>query len=368
MKRAFTRNLIKWHYENNKRTMPWKGERDPYKIWLSEIILQQTRVEQGLSYYNSFIDQFPTIETLAAAKDETVYKLWEGLGYYSRCKNLLHTARIIVNDRQGVFPDTYEEMLTLKGVGPYTAAAISSFAYGLPQAVVDGNVFRVLSRYFGVEKPIDSSEGKKYFSSLAQMLLYRVDTAAYNQSIMDFGATVCKPQVPQCQHCILNLNCIAFKKGTVNKLPVKEKRLLRKHRWFYYFIFTNKSLVLINKRTGGDIWENLNEFYLYETENVQNWNESNLNSWMQEQLGVSEYTVRTISPVYKQQLTHQVINGQFFHIDLASVPQSLSHLKAFDREQLKSLSFPKFINQHSFLNNYSSKERKEIPVNNSLLE
>ncbi|HEX8332123.1 MAG TPA: A/G-specific adenine glycosylase [Segetibacter sp.] len=346
MKRAFTRNLIKWHYVNNKRTMPWKGERDPYKIWLSEIILQQTRVEQGLSYYNSFIDRYPTIQTLAAAKDEEVYKLWEGLGYYSRCKNLLHTARIIVNDKQGIFPDTYEEMLTLKGVGPYTAAAISSFAYGLPQAVVDGNVFRVLSRYFGVEKPIDSSEGKKYFSTLAQMLLYKADTAAYNQSIMDFGATVCKPQIPLCQQCTLQSRCIAYKSGMVNKLPVKEKQLLRRQRWFYYFIFTIKNQILIHKRPGKDIWENLHEFFLYETATMQKWDDSNLNSWMQEQLGISGYFVSNISPVYKQPLTHQVINGQFFHVDLTSVPKSLSHLKVVNQEQIKSLSFPKFINQH----------------------
>jgi A/G-specific adenine glycosylase len=326
--------------------MPWKGVRDPYKIWLSEIILQQTRVEQGLSYYNSFIHQFPTIQALAAAKDEEVYKLWEGLGYYSRCKNLLHTARIIVNEKQGTFPDTYDEILTLKGVGPYTAAAISSFAYGLPQAVVDGNVFRVLSRYFGVEKPIDSSEGKKYFSSLAQILLYKADTAAYNQSIMDFGATVCKPQIPLCQQCILKSKCVALKEGLVSKLPIKEKRLLRKHRWFYYFIFTVKNQVLVKKRTGKDIWENLHEFYLYETANVQKWNESDLKMWMHGQLGISDYTLNNISPIYKQQLTHQVINGQFVHIDLPEIPASLTNLKVVDRDQVNSLSFPQFINQH----------------------
>jgi A/G-specific adenine glycosylase len=346
MKRAFTRNLLKWHKEHNKRTMPWKGEKDPYKIWLSEIILQQTRVEQGLSYYIKFVEEFPTIQSLATANDELVYKLWEGLGYYSRCKNLLYSARIILNNLQGQFPTKYEEILKLKGVGPYTAAAIASFGYGLPYAVVDGNVFRVLSRYFGIDTPIDSAKGKEAFTSLAQLLLDKKDSAAYNQAIMDFGATVCRPKIPYCQQCILKPNCLAFKNGIVNKLPIKEKRLLRKNRWFYYFVFIVEDKVLVNKRTGKDIWQNLHEFFLIEVDKVEKWDEKILSKWLGDQLGVSEYEILSLSPVYIQHLTHQIISGQFIHIYIKDVPISLKHLQIVGTKELPALSFPKFINQH----------------------
>ncbi|MDQ6813597.1 MAG: A/G-specific adenine glycosylase, partial [Bacteroidota bacterium] len=228
---------MSWNLERNKRIMPWKGEKDPYKIWISEIILQQTRVTQGLAYYNNFIKEFPTLKSLAEASDQGVFKIWEGLGYYSRCKNLLFTARHIYKNLDGKFPETYENILKLKGIGPYTAAAISSFAYGLPHAVVDGNVFRVLSRFFGEATPIDSSKGKETFSALAATLLYKKDSAAFNQAIMDFGATICKPQIAECQACILQSECVAYNHGLVNKLPVKEKRLIKRKRFFTYFIF-----------------------------------------------------------------------------------------------------------------------------------
>ena len=190
--------------------MPWKHEKDPYKIWLSEIILQQTRVEQGREYYNRFVHAYPTVEQLAVAKDDDVYKLWEGLGYYSRCKNLLHTAREIVNKYAGVFPKTYEEIIQLKGIGPYTAAAIASFAFQLPYAVLDGNVMRILSRYFGISTAIDSTEGKKELATLANSLLDTDAPGIYNQAIMDFGATICKPKQPVCTNCLLAENCTAF--------------------------------------------------------------------------------------------------------------------------------------------------------------
>jgi A/G-specific adenine glycosylase len=331
--------------------MPWKGEKDPYKIWLSEIILQQTRVEQGVSYYWAFINRFSTINKLAEATDDEVYKLWEGLGYYSRCKNLLHSARVIANENGGVFPSTYEDILKLKGVGPYTAAAISSFAFGLPYAVLDGNVFRVLSRYFGIELPIDSTDGRKYFTSLAQSLIDINNPAAYNQAIMDFGATICKPKIPECQQCILKSKCIAYEKAIVNKLPIKKKQLLKKHRWFYYFIFNVGDKILVNKRTSGDIWENLHEFFLFESDKLERWTEEKISIWLKDQLGISKYQLSAISPVYKQLLTHQVINGQFINIELYKTPESLRHLKSFGAEELKALSFPRFINQHFDLAN-----------------
>jgi A/G-specific adenine glycosylase len=198
--------LLSWNRSGNQRAMPWKGEKDPYKIWLSEIILQQTRVEQGLKYYQNFIKLFPDVHVLANAPDEAVFKAWEGLGYYSRCKNLLVTARFISTELKGVFPANYESILALKGVGSYTAAAIASFAYNLPHAVLDGNVFRVLSRIFDIEVPIDSTEGKKQFSDLADLILPKKKAGEFNQAIMDFGAVICKP-VPECHLCFFKDGC-----------------------------------------------------------------------------------------------------------------------------------------------------------------
>ena len=195
-KKYFSKRLLHWNKIQNKRAMPWKGEKDPYKIWLSEIILQQTRVEQGWNYYNRFVSTFPNIKKLAAAPEEKVFKLWEGLGYYTRCKNLIATAKFIAKEKQGEFPNAYNEILDLKGVGPYTAAAIASFAFNLPHAVVDGNVFRVLARFFGIETATDSTTGKKLFSGLAEELLDKKLPGIYNQAIMDFGAMICKPKNP----------------------------------------------------------------------------------------------------------------------------------------------------------------------------
>jgi A/G-specific adenine glycosylase len=207
--RFFREKLMGWHLESNKREMPWKGEKDPYRIWLSEIILQQTRVEQGWAYYERFLKKFPNISALARASDQVVLKCWEGLGYYTRCRNLIHTARYIAFERNGLFPSTYDEIIQLKGVGPYTAAAIASFAFNQPHAVVDGNVFRVLARYHGLSTPIDRPEGKKLFQSLAQGSLDKDQPGQYNQALMDLGATVCKPQSPNCADCPLRKNCTA---------------------------------------------------------------------------------------------------------------------------------------------------------------
>lgn len=334
---------MQWHRRHNTREMPWKGEKDPYKIWLSEVILQQTRVAQGMQYYHNFTSRYPTIRALAAAPDQEVFKLWEGLGYYNRCKNLLFTARQIVNEMDGRFPDQYETLLALKGVGPYTAAAIASFAYNLPHAVVDGNVFRVLARYFGMDEPIDSAGGKQLFTKLAQKVLAKKEAALYNQAIMDFGATVCKPVAPACSSCPLKPYCTAFKQGAVNRLPVKEKTLLRKHRWFYYFLFEHKGKILVNLRKGKDIWQNLYDFYLLETEEQVKWDEASVRQWLKEQLGVDKATVGSIAPVSVQQLTHQQIKGQFIKVSLSSIPPSLSQQTWQPANALRDLPFPRFI-------------------------
>lgn len=343
---SFSKKLLKWHICNNNRIMPWLNEKDTYKIWISEIILQQTRVEQGTGYYNRFIEKFPDLRSLALANDEDVFKLWEGLGYYSRCKNLIHTAKWIYYELDGKFPQSYEGLMSLKGIGPYTAAAIASFAFGLPYAVVDGNVFRVLARYFGQSIPIDSSEGKMYFSTLANLLIDKNDPASYNQGIMDFGATVCKPKVPECQHCVLQPDCVAFHTGVVNKLPIKEKQLVKRRRFFTYFIFIVNSKVLISKRTEKDIWENLYEFYLFESNNAIEWKGEELNSWLTGQMGISTFEVEHISSAFKQQLTHQNLEGRFITIKLDSIPASLKHYKSINISDLQTIAFPKFINQY----------------------
>ncbi len=325
--------------------MPWKGEKDPYKIWLSEIILQQTRVEQGLAYYNRFITTFPTVHHLAKAPETKVFKLWEGLGYYTRCKNLIATAKYISTDLKGKFPGTYEDILLLKGVGPYTAAAIGSFAFNIPKAVVDGNVFRVLSRYFGVDKPIDSTDGKKLFSLLAASLLDKKKPGIYNQAIMDFGAVICKPQLPLCSECLLKKNCIAFNENRVSVLPVKEKFIKKKSRWFYYLIAEYKGYQYVRMRGPNDIWENLYEFILIEEEGPLEIDKLFLSRKVKTLLGSVKTDVISVSEVYKQQLTHQTIYGQFIRLKLHK-PADLPGYKMLSKNETGHLPFPKFINQY----------------------
>lgn len=346
MKQVFTQILVDWHHTKNTRQMPWKGEKDPYKIWLSEIILQQTRVEQGWDYYQKFIQKFPTIKDLALAKDQDVFKMWEGLGYYNRCKNLLITARKIVAEHAGKFPGSYEGLLHLKGVGPYTAAAIASFAFQLPYAVVDGNVYRVLSRFFGINEPVDSTKGKEEFNIIANKVLDKQNPGDYNQAIMDFGATVCKPFAPKCSDCPLKTHCKAFKEGMVNSLPVKEKLLQKKRRWFNYFIFQYKEKILVHQRLRKDIWENLFEFYLVESGELVNWDTRNVLDFLKSQLGISTAVVLDISPVITQQLTHQQIKAQFIRVELFAKPLSLQKQSWQPVKKLNELPFPKIITQY----------------------
>ncbi|MBA4196928.1 MAG: A/G-specific adenine glycosylase [Chitinophaga sp.] len=352
MKSVFTKLLMQWHKQDNKRTMPWKEEKDPYKIWLSEIILQQTRVEQGWAYYERFIAKYPTVFDLAKTKDEEAFKLWEGLGYYNRCKNLLFTARKIVQDYKGKFPEDYDTIVALKGIGPYTAAAIASFAFNLPYAVIDGNVFRVLSRFFGIDTAIDSNNGKKEFTELANKALDKQNAGLYNQAIMDFGATVCKPLKPLCSYCVMRQNCIAFNSGRVNALPVKEKTITKKHRCFYYFLFECNDEILIHKRTANDIWQNLYEFYLFESSEQQLWNNESIEQWLKEQLNINKALVEHISSVITQQLTHQQIKGQIIKIKLNKIPAVLQKHEWIKKTKLKTLAFPKLLNEYFQANSF----------------
>jgi A/G-specific adenine glycosylase len=340
----FSPVLLKWNKEKNNRAMPWKGERDPYRIWLSEIILQQTRVEQGLSYYNKFIQQYPTIKTLAKARDEEVFKLWEGLGYYSRCRNLLATARFISKELKGKFPTDYEAILKLKGVGRYTAAAIASFAYNMPYAVVDGNVFRVLSRITGNNTPIDSTSGKKYFTALANEWLDKKNPGIYNQAIMDFGATVCKPLAPLCGTCPFNKVCTACLKGKVKQLPVKEKKISIKKRWFYYFILQYKNEMAIILREKKDIWQGLYEFPLIETEGPMEMKGLLPMARKMKWLGTTDQLIEE-SALFKQQLSHQLIEGRFIVIEVKKKPANKTW-KWVSEKSMKDLAFPRIINNY----------------------
>lgn len=325
--------------------MPWKGEKDPYKIWLSEIMLQQTRVEQGLKYYHNFIKTFPLIQHLADAPDEKIYKLWEGLGYYTRCRNLIATARYISREKQGRFPSTYDEIRSLKGIGPYTAAAIGSFAFNLPFAVLDGNVFRVLARVFGIAIPTDSSKGKKLFSSLAQDLLDKNQAGIYNQAIMDYGAMICKPAAPLCDQCVFKKFCVAFIQGRVNELPVKEKKINIKKRWFYYLVMEYKNEVLITQRTAKDIWQHLFEFPLVETGEEIDRNKMIRLALKKGWLERNDYKVNGVSPVFRQQLSHQLITGQFLQLKLKRRIQAPAGSKWVRKQGLAQFAFPRFVHQ-----------------------
>ena len=261
----FSNTLIYW-YLQTKRDLPWRKTRDPYLVWLSEIILQQTRVSQGMSYYLAFSKVFPTVEDLANAEESKVLKMWQGLGYYSRARNLHFTAKYVSNELDGKFPTSYKDLVKLKGIGDYTASAISSICFDEPAAVVDGNVYRVLARFFKIDTPINSTKGIKEFKSLAQSLLDKKRPGAYNQAIMDFGAIQCKPKSPNCHQCPINSNCMAFDKKLVKELPVKERKLKVKKKYFNFIVFvTKENTTIFEERKGKGIWQGLFQFPLIET-------------------------------------------------------------------------------------------------------
>jgi A/G-specific adenine glycosylase len=312
-KQRFRRELVKW-YRLNKRTLPWREEKDPYKIWISEIILQQTRVEQGLAYYLRFIKTFPTVKSLAIAPEDKVLKLWEGLGYYSRARNLQSAAKMIMGEMKGKFPDTYDEIIRLKGVGAYTAAAISSFAFGEEKAVVDGNVYRLLSRLFGIEKAIDSTIGKKEFAALAQELIKGNDPAEFNQAIMEFGSQHCKAGDPFCSTCVFAGECFAFKTDRVKKLPYKEKKTKVSERHFNYIIHLDKNKkVRIEKRSGNDIWKGLYEFELVETNKAIE-PKKFLSTLKKDKRRGKSFDVLHVSEEHKHILSHRIIYARFYVI------------------------------------------------------
>lgn len=307
----FVMTLRRW-YAENKRDLPWRNTPDPYYIWLSEIILQQTRVNQGLPYYLKFIENFPDVSSLASASEDQVLKLWQGLGYYSRARNLHHAAKQIVNFHEGKFPGKYDEILALKGIGDYTAAAIASFAFGQPYPVVDGNVFRFLARFSGNQTSIDTTTGKKEFSRLALELLDREDPGNHNQAMMEIGATVCLPVNPRCSLCPFQGGCVAFQEDQIEMLPLRTKKTNIRHRYLHYLVYLDGDHTWIRKRSGKDIWTGLYEFPLIETE-------SNV-IIDRNAIGLHAEVRFDISKEYRHILSHQKLITRFYIIDSAPDP------------------------------------------------
>ena len=341
IKSNFAQKVVEW-YNDHHRRLPWRETRNPYEIWISEIILQQTRVAQGLPYYERFVKRFPDVFALAGAREHEVLRLWQGLGYYTRARNLHRCAKIVVNQHAGQFPDNYKDLLKLPGIGAYTAAAIASISFGEAVAVVDGNVYRVLARIFGIEKETTSREGKNYFVGKANELISRDQPDRFNQAIMEFGATHCLPRNPKCEDCIFKRQCIAFANDLQDLLPVKNKKSKIRTRYFYYFVIGQNKKWLMQRRAGKDIWQGLYDFYLVETKKQQKPERLSKEDPVLKILG-GKIEWKNISIQYKHVLSHQNIFARF-------IPVSFSSCRAL-RAVLKSKK----------MKLYSSKEINKLP-------
>ncbi len=350
----FANTLIRW-YGQHKRALPWRDTRNPYYIWLSEVILQQTRVAQGLPYYLKFTDAYPTVQDLAAAPEDEVLRLWQGLGYYSRARNMHHTARQIVDEYGGNFPDTYQELLKLRGIGSYTAAAIASFAFREQVAVLDGNVFRVLARVFGVTDDIAAPASRKIFQKLADTLVPADHPDTFNQAIMEFGAIQCTPLMPDCLFCPLQQACFAFNHGMVQELPVKSKAKAHRLRYFHYLVFEWQGQYYLRKRLAGDIWQGLYDFFLYESEDKQLNPEALLTELREAGINVAPEQVKLPHKEYKHTLSHQKITAKFYYVKLGSrLKQEIvqeARLTLFDSEKIDALPKPVLISNYLKDNN-----------------
>ncbi|MEO5673133.1 MAG: A/G-specific adenine glycosylase [Chitinophagales bacterium] len=343
IKTSFSKKLLDWH-AINPRDLPWKETRDPYKTWLSEIILQQTKVEQGTPYYEKLVRLFPTVHHLADATEDEVMKAWQGLGYYTRARNLHQASKQIVNEFGGIFPSRHDQILKLKGVGSYTAAAIASFAFDQPHAVMDGNVFRVLARTFGIDKPIDSIEGKKIFRNLAEDLLDKKNPAAYNQAIMNFGSAICTPANPLCHICCFRKACYAFNHQMISQLPRKEKKISVRSRWFNFLFLEDRDDIIIEKRTGKDIWKSLFQFPMIETTGFADASDAMENSPYKKVFSAIDLKITGVSPIIEHRLTHQKIMAQFIHFSLPHEKIKLPlQWKIVKKSEIENFGFPKLI-------------------------
>ncbi len=338
-----TTKLLEW-YRQNKRDLPWRDIKDPYKIWLSEIILQQTQVAQGLPYYLKFIDSYPSIYQLAAATEQEVLNLWQGLGYYTRARNLHHTAKDIVANYNGVFPETYKELLKLKGIGEYTAAAIASFCYDEPVAVLDGNVYRVLARFFGIDTPTNTTAGKKLFKKTARQNLDIKNPGLYNQAVMEFGALHCTPAKPRCDTCPFVKECVAFQTGQTANLPVKLPKIKIKKRYLHYFFVEWQDQIVLEKRKGKGIWQNLYQLPMIEKTDNKSFSSENLSAFFK------KYSVETDnSPVFVEKTVHKLTH-QHLHITFWKVQSQQKPLNTVLKSALKDYPLPvviaNFLNRH----------------------
>lgn len=349
----FSSLILSW-YHQNKRALPWRDTKDPYRIWLSEIILQQTRVAQGLPYYLEFVKEFPTLSDLAAAEEERVLRIWQGLGYYSRARNMHKCARLLVDEHAGIFPGTFEGLLKLPGIGRYTAAAIASFAFNVAVPTIDGNVYRLLSRVYGLEVDISQPTSFKIFFELAEDLIDKKDPGDFNQSMMELGATVCSPRQPNCSACVLKDQCEANALNKQNQLPVKSKKIKKSTRYFNYLIIRLGKNIGMSARAAGDIWQGLNEFYLIETPQPASW--ETLESDLLDQLKEHEMMITVHEESLKHGLTHQTLFSNFFEIEIKDTPENrniliLNGLTLYNMTEIEQLAKPVLIN--NFLNRLS---------------
>ncbi|RIJ48253.1 A/G-specific adenine glycosylase [Maribellus luteus] len=347
----FNTTIYKW-YHLNHRDLPWRQTNDAYKIWISEIILQQTRVAQGTAYYLRFIERFPTVNDLASAHEDEVLKLWQGLGYYSRARNLHAAAKTIVNDYAGTFPRSYEEIVKLKGIGPYTAAAVASIAFSLPFPTVDGNVYRVLARYFGLSVAIDSTQGKKEFAWLATELLDKSNPGLHNQALMEFGALQCVPQSPGCMECPLHSTCYAFLNKQVSELPQKEKKTKQSFRYFYYFLLETGKDIFMEKRTENDIWKNLYQLPLVESE--RELSEQELLNLQIPFLNNDSYNILSVSAEKKHVLSHRIIMARLIRLEISEDSEIRPPLLRVNKKDISKFAVPRLV--ELFLNDYKLEE------------
>jgi A/G-specific adenine glycosylase len=331
----------------NKRDLPWRTTRDPYLIWLSEIIMQQTRIDQGLAYYNRFAHEFPTISDLASASEDQVLKLWQGLGYYSRARNLHFTAKYIHEKHHGLFPNDYKSIILLKGIGEYTAAAIASISFNLEYPAVDGNVYRVLSRYFGISAPIDSGSGKKAFYELAKELIRGNDPGMHNQALMEFGALQCTPKNPDCSCCPLNKRCYAFLNKKINELPAKQNKTKQRDRYFNYIVLLNENQTWLQKRTENDIWKNLYEFPVVETAEKTEIEELTIHPDFAKIINTeNKLLIENVTTWKIHILSHQRIHYRFIQIQLTNEIVGLANLVRVNKEDIFNFAVPRLLESY----------------------
>lgn len=344
---TFSKKLIDWYLEH-KRDLPWRNTHDPYRIWLSEIILQQTRVNQGMAYFLKFTEHFPTVQDLANANQDDVLKLWQGLGYYSRARNLHFAAQQVVSDFEGSFPNNYKDLLTLKGVGEYTAAAVASFAFKEVVPVVDGNVYRFLSRYFGIDTPIDSSAGKKEFKALAQSLISHQHPDLFNQAVMEFGAIHCKPAQPYCISCPFQTSCIGFNENTWNFLPVKSKKTVQKDVFLHFFIFNIEESTFIVQRPQKGIWGGLFEFPKIEFTSAVELDHIKEKHLVSDVVGSVDFEITHISSEIQHILSHRIIHARFWHLKTKSVPTTklINNCRLIRTDEIDTFALPRLIDRY----------------------